>query len=612
MIQAKNLSKHFGAQDLFDKVSFQLGPRERVGLVGRNGSGKSTLFKLILGELSADSGELSIPKGYRLGALEQHIHFTKPTVLEECVQVLNPDDFLEHEAEKILFGLGFSDEDLQKDPKSFSGGYQIRINLTKVLLQAPNLLLLDEPTNYLDIVSMRWLKGFLKTFPGEIMIITHDREFMDDVVTHTMGLHRQQLKKIKGDTAKFYEQIIQDEEMYEKTRGNLDKKRKEMEAFVERFKAKASKAAQAQSRMKALEKMSTMDKLENVDSLGFRFRFLECPGKQIAEVKNLSFHYPDKKDGTLFHGVSFPINREDRIGIIGKNGKGKSTLLNVIGGNLQAITGKVSFHPSAKVGHFGQTNINRLNMENTIAEEIQEENMDLTISGVRNICGTMMFEGDLAKKKIKVLSGGERARVLLGKILAKPANLLLLDEPTNHLDMESIESLTEEIGNFPGAVVIVTHSEIMLRNLATKLIIFHNGNAEFFNGTYDDFLAKIGWESEETKPNKTLKRKMTEKEIKQRKSEIVIERAKFTKPINEEIVGLEAEIGKNEDLLKRISGELEKATMNNDTAKLTDYAHAVGKLNHMIDSLFEKLTNANDSLDFIQKKYDTEIESLDS
>ncbi|MBC7427122.1 MAG: ABC-F family ATP-binding cassette domain-containing protein, partial [Bacteriovorax sp.] len=603
-------SKHFGTQDLFDNVGFQLGPRERVGLVGRNGSGKSTLFKLILKELSPDSGEITIPKGYRLGALEQHIHFTKPTVLEECIQVLDPDDFLEHEAEKILFGLGFTDEDMHKDPMSFSGGYQIRINLTKVLLQSPNLLLLDEPTNYLDIVSIRWLKSFLKNFPGEIMIITHDREFMDDVVTHTMGLHRQQLKKIKGDTAKFYEQILQEEEMYEKTRGNLDKKRKEMEAFVERFKAKASKAAQAQSRMKALEKMQTMDKLADVDSLGFRFRFIECPGKQIAEVKSLSFSYPDKPEDLLFHNLSFPINREDRIGIIGKNGKGKSTLLNVIGGHLSANKGKVNFHPSAHVGHFGQTNINRLSMEHTIAEEIQAENSELSISGVRNICGTMMFDGDLAKKKIKVLSGGERARVLLGKILAKPANLLLLDEPTNHLDMESIESLTEEIGSFPGAVVIVTHSEIMLRNLATKLIIFHNGTAEFFNGNYDEFLEKIGWESEETKPNKTLKRKLTEKEIKQRKAEITIDRAKQTKPLKEEIERLEAEITKNEDLLGRITSELEKATTANDTAKLTDYAHAVGKLNHLIDALFEKLTNSNESFDFINKKYDQELDSL--
>ena len=530
--------------------------------------------------------------------------------MEECIQVLDPDDFLEHEAEKILFGLGFSDEDMQKDPKSFSGGYQIRINLTKVLLQAPNLLLLDEPTNYLDIVSMRWLKTFLKNFPGEIMLITHDREFMDDVVTHTMGLHRQQLKKIKGDTAKFYEQILQEEEMYEKTRENLDKKRKEMEAFVERFKAKASKAAQAQSRMKALSKMSTMDKLSDVDILGFRFRFIECPGKQLAEVKHLAFSYDDDKQNALFHNLSFPINREDRIGIIGKNGKGKSTLLNVIGGTLDPFQGKVSFHPSAHVGHFGQTNINRLNMENTIAEEIQEENSELSISGVRNICGTMMFEGDLAKKKIKVLSGGERARVLLGKILAKPANLLLLDEPTNHLDMESIESLTEEIGNFPGAVVIVTHSEIMLRNLATKLIIFHNGNAEVFNGNYDDFLEKIGWESEENKPNKNGKRKLTEKEIKQRRAEIAIERGKICKPMKEEIEICESEITKNENLLQRINAELEKAAMSQDNAKLNDYTHAIGKLNQLIENFFEKLTNANDSLDFINKKYDQELEQL--
>ncbi len=610
MIQAKNLSKHFGAQELFNNVSFQLGNRERVGLVGRNGSGKSTLFKLILGELSPDSGEISIPKGYRLGALEQHIHFTKPTVLEECVQVLNPEDFKEHEAEKILFGLGFSDEDMQKDPKSFSGGYQIRINLTKVLLQEPNLLLLDEPTNYLDIVSMRWLKNFLKNFPGEIMLITHDREFMDDVVTHTMGLHRQQLKKIKGDTAKFYEQILQEEEMYEKTRENLDKKRKEMEAFVERFKAKASKAAQAQSRMKALEKMSTMDKLADVDSLGFHFRFVECPGKQIAEVKHLSFSYDGQKEHALFHNLSFPINREDRIGIIGKNGKGKSTLLNVIGGTLEPLEGKVSFHPSVQIGHFGQTNINRLNMENTIAEEIQSENSNLTISGVRNICGTMMFDGDLAKKKIKVLSGGERARVLLGKILAKPANLLLLDEPTNHLDMESIESLTEEIGNFPGAVVIVTHSEIMLRNLATKLVIFHNGNAEFFNGNYDDFLEKIGWESEENKPSKNFRKVLTEKEIKQRRAEIAIERSKLTKPFKDEIELCENEITKNENLLARINNELEKAAITQDVAKLNDYTHAVGKLNQLIENLFEKLSNANESLEFINKKYDKELEQL--
>lgn len=609
MIQVNNLSKHFGEQVLFDAVNFQLGSRERVGLVGRNGSGKSTLFKIILKELNSDGGEISIPKGYKIGALSQHIHFTKETVKDECTQVLNPEDYNEFEAEKILFGLGFNDEDLKKDPKSFSGGYQIRINLAKVLLTGPDLLLLDEPTNYLDIVSMRWLRTFLKNFPGEIMLITHDRDFMDDVVTHTMGLHRQKLKKVKGDTAKFYEKIIEEEEIYEKTRENLDKKRKDMESFVERFKAKASKAKQAQSRMKQLEKMGSMDKLSQVESLGFKFRYIDCPSKQICHVSHLSFSYSGTDTDLLFHNLSFTIGKDDRVGIIGKNGKGKSTLLNVVAGLYNPNHGKVSFHPSMHMGHFGQTNINRLNLESTIVEEIQSENGDLSISGVRNICGTMMFEGDLANKKIKVLSGGERARVMLGKILAKPCNLLLLDEPTNHLDLESIESLTEEISNFEGAVLIVTHSEIMLRNIANKLIIFHNNNAEFFDGTYDEFLEKIGWETEEAKPK--IKVKLSANELKLKRAELVTERAKKQKPLKDKIENLELEITKNEGLLSRITAELNNATTIGDGQKLADFSHAVGKLNQMIDDLFEQLANANENLEYINKFYDEELQKLD-
>lgn len=611
MIQVSNLSKHFGAQVVFENIGFQVGAKERIGLVGRNGAGKSTLFKLILGEMSPDSGEITIPKGYRLGALEQHIKFTKKTVLEECTQVLKAEDYRDHEAEKILFGLGFTQEDLSKDPLSFSGGYQIRINLTKVLLQAPNLLLLDEPTNYLDIVSMRWLKGFLTSFDGEVLIITHDREFMDDVVTHTMGLHRQTLKKIKGDTAKFYEQILIDEEMYEKTRENLDKKRKEMQVFIDRFKAKATKAAQAQSRMKALEKMGTMEKLNDVESLGFKFKYVDCPSKIIGEVSNLSFSYDKTDEHLLFKNLNFTIGKNDRIAIIGKNGKGKSTLLNLIGEVLEPNAGMIRFHPSKQSGHFGQTNISRLNVERTIVEEIQNENNDLSISSVRNICGTMMFDGDLANKKIKVLSGGERARVMLGKILAKPANLLLLDEPTNHLDLESIESLTEEIVEFPGAVLIVTHSELMLRNIATKLIIFHKGTAEFFDGTYDEFLEKIGWEEEIQRPKFDQTKRLTEKEVRQKRIDLTNERSKKTKPMKEGIERLELEITKNEDLLTRIMAQLEKATYDNDQQKLTDYTHAVGKLNQIIEELFEQLSEQTEGLEKLQTHYENEFATLD-
>ena len=497
MIQLSNISKHFGIQVLFDDLDLLVGKGERIGFVGRNGSGKSTLFKIILGEITPDGGHLKIPNGYKIGALDQHIHFTKPTVLEECVQLLSEDEQYDWwKAERILFGLGFTEEDLDKAPESFSGGYQVRINLTKALVQNPNLLILDEPTNYLDIVSLRWLRGFLRSFKGEVLLITHDREFMDSVSTHTIGLTRKRLRKYKGDTAKFYEQVSVSDEIYEQTRLNQEKKKKELQGFVDRFGAKASKAAQAQSRAKQIEKMDTLDKLSEESSLGFKFHYKDCAGKVILEAEDLSFAYTGKAEDDLFTKLSLNIGRHDRIGIIGKNGKGKSTLLNVLAGELEAREGKITTHPSLSTGHFGQTNIERLGVDNTIQNEITESNTELSFAQVRKICGTMMFESDLANKKISVLSGGEKSRVMLGKILAHKSNLLLLDEPTNHLDMESIETLTSEIVNFKGAVVVVTHSELMLRAVATKLVIFHKGIAEFFDGTYDEFLEKIGWEVE--------------------------------------------------------------------------------------------------------------------
>ncbi len=498
MIQLNNISKHFGTQVLFDDLALLIGKRERIGFVGRNGSGKSTLFKIILGEIDQDAGDVIIPKGYKIGALDQHINFTKPTVLEECCQVLSEEEQYDWwKAERILFGLGFTEEDLEKDPQSFSGGYQVRINLTKALVQNPNLLLLDEPTNYLDIVSLRWLRGFLKSFKGEVLLITHDKDFMDSVSTHTIGLSRKKLSKYKGNTTKFYEQLSIADEMYEQTRLTQEKKKKELQGFVDRFGAKASKAAQAQSRAKQIEKMGTIEKLDTENNLGFRFHYKECPGKVILETKGLSFSYSGEEATDLFRNLSISIGRNDRIGIIGKNGKGKSTLLNVIAGELKARTGEIKSHPSLSMGHFGQTNIERLDQKSTILDEISNCNPDLGIGLVRKICGTMMFADELAKKKVSVLSGGEKSRVMLGKILAKKSNLLLLDEPTNHLDMQSIETLSEEIVRFPGAVILVTHSELLLRSSVNKLIIFHEGRADFFDGSYDEFLEKIGWESED-------------------------------------------------------------------------------------------------------------------
>ncbi len=610
MIQVVNVSKSFGTQLLFQEASLTIGKGERVGLVGRNGTGKTTLFKILLGEEGSDTGEVIVPKNYQIGTLKQHLHFTHNTILEECMTALKGEaEFDQYKVEKMLHGLGFKTEDFSRSPSDFSGGYQIRLNLAKVLLAEPDCLLLDEPTNYLDIISMRWLSKFLRNFRGELVIITHDRGFMDEVTTHTMGIWRQKVFKIPGSSEKYFEQILADEEIYEKTRQNSEKKRKDLEEFVTRFKAKASKATQAQSRMKLLEKMPELDALALVSTLDFEFNHKECPGKTLMEVKDVSFGYGVDN---LFENVSFPIIKGDKIAIIGKNGKGKSTLLNLLSGDLESRRGVISPNVNLLIGHFGQTNINRLNMEWTIEEEVASVDMTLGQQRIRSLCGTMMFGGELAKKKIKVLSGGERARVLLAKLLAKPCNLLLLDEPTNHLDQESVESLTLELQNYPGAVVIVTHSESMLREVATKLIVFHHGKVEYLSENYDDFLKKIGWEEEEEVIQEKPKERPSRQEVKRLRSEIIIERGRELNPLKKKMESLEKEIMKLEDEQTRLEAEVISLAERGDSKKIQETSQRLGVIRKKVDELFEELSQVTIEHDGLFNKYEDKLKSLET
>ncbi len=610
MIQVVGLAKGYGAQILFEDISFTLGKGERVGLVGRNGTGKTTLFKILLGEELPDSGDVIIPKNYKTGTLKQHLHFTHATILDECMTALTGEaEFDQYKVEKMLLGLGFKLDDFSRPPSDFSGGYQIRLNLAKVLLADPDCLLLDEPTNYLDIVSMRWLSKFLRSFRGEVVIITHDRGFMDEVTTHTMGIWRQKVFKIKGPSSKYFEQILLEEDMYEKTRVNSEKKRKDLEAFVARFKAKASKATQAQSRMKLLEKMPELDALAMISTLDFEFNHKECPGKTLMEVKDISFGYTKEN---LIEDISFPILKGDKIAIIGKNGKGKSTLLNLLAGELNPRQGQISPNVNLLIGHFGQTNINRLDMERTIEEEVSSVDINLGQQRVRSICGTMMFTGDLAKKKIKVLSGGERARVLLAKLLAKPCNLLLLDEPTNHLDQESVESLTLELQNYPGAVVIVTHSESMLREVATKLIVYHHGKVEYLSETYDDFLRKIGWEEDESSSPGGSREKPSRQETKRMRSEMIIERGRDCSPMKKRMEYLEQTIIKLEEEQPKLEAELIERSTQGDSKKIQETSQRLGVVKKKIDKAFEDLTEVTNKYDDLMAKYEVKLKELES
>ncbi len=609
MIELSNISKSYGEKELFTNLNFRLNKGNKVGLVGRNGSGKSTLFKLILGEESPDDGDINIPRNYKIGALKQHLVFTEKTVRQESSLALSEEDkYNVYKVEKILFGLGFSSDDLDKDPLSFSGGYQIRINLAKLLVTEPNLLLLDEPTNYLDILSLRWLKSFLRSFEGEVIIITHDRDFMDSITTHTMGLVRRNLELIPGNTKKFYEQLEANDEHYEKQKIAQDKKRKELEEFIAKNKARASTAAQAQSKQKELDKMEDLSSLAHDSTLDFDFNFKVTPAKVLLDIKDVSFGYD--KDNILFKDIGFTLKKGETLGIIGKNGKGKSTLLNTIAGELKQLSGIIDYHGTTSFGHFGQTNIDHLNLNNTIMDEIYLGNPKLAESSVRAIAGSMMFSGDDIKKKISLLSGGEKSRVMLGKILATDVNLLFLDEPTNHLDMESIDSLIQAIKNFEGSCIIVTHSEELLRQTCDRLIIFSKGGADYFDGNYDEFLEKIGWEEEELEEKVKAAPKVNKKENKKLRASLIQERSKLTNPLKKAVEKYETNIMNLEESLQQNQDELIKASNDGDNSKVIELSSIVLKIEKEVEENFELLEENQNKLDEILEQYEEKLEEL--
>ena len=599
MIQVENLSIGYSGDAILEDVSFTINPQERCGLIGRNGSGKTTLLRLLVGQEKVDTGTISFSKGYKLGYLDQHIRFSSPTVLEESLLGLKEED--RHEtfrAEKILFGLGFKEEDLDVSPMQMSGGYQLRLHLTKVLLSEPDCLLLDEPTNYLDILSIRFLTRFLNQWKGELILISHDREFLDSVTTHTLGVHRKKVRKYKGGTTVFFEQIVQEEEIHERTRANLEKKKAHLQSFIERFGAKASKAGQAQSKQKLLNRIPALEKLKSLYDLEFHFHERPFHGKKMAELKGAAFSY--EKDKPIIHDLSFEIEKGERIAIIGKNGYGKSTLLRMIAGELECLAGEMRLSEQAAVGYFGQTNIMRLHPEATIEEEVGSANTQLNITQVKAICGQMMFSGDTAKKKVSVLSGGEKSRVLLGKILARPCNLLLLDEPTHHLDVESIEALIDALEDFEGAVVIVTHSELILKRLSLdKLVVCHVGRQEMFRGHYEEFIEKVGWEEESSGAKKNAGSGSKE-ERRKKHEELMAARARI-RPLENEARRLERTIAEMEALQKKENASLINATAAQDSPQIQDLLRAIGKRERDLQELYQKFMQIDVELETLKK-----------
>lgn len=585
LLSIENLKKSYGANLLFEDLNLILNAGDKIGLIGRNGHGKSTLIKILIGAEEADSGNIVISDDYKLGYLSQHLEFKEKRVLAEaCLALDKEDEYVDKSyiAKSILQGLGFSEEQFEQNPQELSGGFQVRLNLAKLLISSPNLLLLDEPTNYLDIISTRWLISFLKKWKGEIILVTHDRSFMDSVCNHIAGIHRQNLKKIRGTTVKFYSLVAQEEEIHQKTRENQLKKREETEKFVERFRAKASKAKAVQSRVKALEKEEVLEELESIEDIDFSFKYKNFRGKFLLRAQDLSFAY----DGgnLLFKNFDLSVRNGEKIAVIGKNGKGKSTLLKVLAEILESKTGDIEYSSNTSLGYFGQTNIERLDKNKTIEDELIEALPEYNKTVARSIAGAMLFSGDDALKEISVLSGGEKSRVMLGKILAKPANLLLLDEPTHHLDIQSNIALINAIKNFEGASIIVTHDEEFLREIPTKLILFDNNEVTLFEGTYDDFLERIGFSDEEGQVKvKKNEKKLSKKEKRQlaaKKLQNKSEQRKKIKKVENKIFTAEEEIKSlNEKLI-----EVTKNGFNPEAEKITkDVAVKKKELNKLYE-----------------------------
>lgn len=569
MIQADDLYLSYGGQEVLDGVSFSIMKGERCGLIGRNGSGKSTLFRLLTKEEEPDRGNIVLPKGYRLGILQQQIRFIKPTILEEAALGLQ-DESETYKVESILFGLGFTEEMMDASPHSLSGGYQLRVQLAKVLASEPDCLLLDEPTNYLDILSIRFFSKFLQQWKGEMILISHDLEFLDQATTHMMGIHRHHVYKIKGKSADLFHLIAEEEERHEVVRQSLEKKKAHLQEYIDRFGAKASKATQAQSKQKMLARLPDLEKLKNLAHLDFAFHEVPFNGRKMLDASHLRFSYTDD---SLIEDFSLMIEKGDRIAIIGKNGYGKSTLLKLLIEEIAPQSGTLTTSQATRIGYFGQTHIDRLDSKLRIEEEIGHANPTLNFTQVRAICGLMMFSGDLAKKAISVLSGGEKSRVLLGKIIAQPCNLLLLDEPTHHLDIESIEALIDAIEDFEGSVVIVTHSEWILRRIAfNKLVICHKQKQELFPDTYEEFLAKVGWQEE--KPVKPVKAAPPPPPKKTTKGDI--------KKCEEQIMQLEENLRKNNEKLVVVS-------QSGNGEEIKKLLGAIEQEKKQIDALYEKL-----------------------
>ena len=525
MISISDLDFHFGSRALYDNASLHIKPKDKIGLIGLNGTGKSTLLRLLVGEYKADGGSISMSKEVSLGFLNQDLlsYDTHESILHVAMQAFEEalelqkkiDDILvlfetdysddlidklatmqerfealggytmQARAEEILEGLGFLTEELTKPLKSFSGGWRMRVMLAKILLQQPSLLLLDEPTNHLDLPSIKWIENYLADYEGAVIIVSHDRAFLDRTTNTTVEVISGKLVPYAGNYSYYLEEKVERNLIQKGAFDNQQAQIRQAEKFIERFKAKASKAKQAQSRVKALDKLERIeDVAQDAAKINMKFTFKVEPGRHILRMEHVTKKYDQK---LIFRDTNVHIERGDKIALIGANGKGKSTLMRLVAGTEAPTNGKHQLGHNVIMSFYAQHQLESLTLDNEILQEMSEAGSKRNDMELRSVLGSFLFTGEEVFKKIKVLSGGEKSRVALAKTLISEANFLLLDEPTNHLDMVSVNILIQALEQYQGTFIVISHDRFFVENVATKIWYIEDFQLKEYPGTYNEY-----------------------------------------------------------------------------------------------------------------------------
>ncbi len=489
MITIKDVHKSFGIQTLFEGANLQINSGDRFALVGPNGAGKSTLFKMLLSEDFPDSGEIVFKRGITTGYLPQeNAPVSELSVLEEALAyTLDPDGRMSSKAKSILMGLGFKVTDFERKVNTLSGGWAMRVAMARLLLEEPNLLMLDEPTNHLDLESMLWFQNYLLNYRGSIFLISHDRNFINTVSKSVVSVENKTLKVYHGNYEYYLRERSSEKERIENAYAAQQREIADMEDFINRNRARASTASRAQSAIKRLEKMEKIELPEEAKKMKIRFPQPQRTGARTIALKGVHKAYGDIK---VYQNLNFELERGWKVAFVGHNGAGKSTLLKMLGEMVPFDKGERILGINVKVGYFSQHRAESLDMEKTVLQEAMNTPRDLPEQTVRSVLGSFLFQGESVFKQVKVLSGGEKSRLSLVKILMDPPNVLLMDEPTTHLDLDSVEALIAALKEFEGTLCFISHDLYFVNALANHVVHVNNGQVSFYPGNYEYFISR--------------------------------------------------------------------------------------------------------------------------